>query len=173
MPTDVQYVRAVLATTPTRWLALADTIPTDLLSRAPFPGEWSALDCLCHILATEREVFPVRVRAFLAGQDLPAYDPDAAGALDGDGTPAQVAAELAGIRPFSLALLDGLTAEDMERTAYHAELGPVTLGEMLHEWAAHDLMHTVQGERALMQPFIVRSGAWRGYFRDHEVAGQA
>jgi len=40
---------------------------------------------------------------------------------------------------------------------------------MLNEWAAHDLMHTVQAERALMQPFIPGSGAWRVYFREHDV----
>ena len=44
--------------------------------------------------------------------------------------------------------------------ARHQELGPVTLEQLLHEWAAHDLMHTVQAERALMQPFI--EGADRG-----------
>jgi len=28
-------------------------------------------------------------------------------------------------------------------------------------------MHTVQAERALMQPFIEGCGPWRPYFRDH------
>jgi hypothetical protein len=50
-----------------------------------------------------------------------------------------------------------------------SELGVVTLGEMLYEWAAHDLNHTVQAEKALMQPFIAGSGLWRGYFRDHDM----
>ena len=35
--------------------------------------------------------------------------------------------------------------------------------------AAHDLMHTVQAERALMQPFVAGSGKWRGYFADHDA----
>jgi len=30
--------------------------------------------------------------------------------------------------------------------------------------SAHDLMHTVQAERAMMQPFIAGSGPWRPYF---------
>ena len=34
--------------------------------------------------------------------------------------------------------------------------GPSTRG---HTWAAHDLNHTMQAERALMQPFIAGSGA--------------
>ena len=37
---------------------------------------------------------------------------------------------------------------DLPHTAKHAELGIVMLGELIHECAAHDLSHTVQGERA-------------------------
>jgi hypothetical protein len=43
---------------------------------------------------------------------------------------------------------------------------------MLNEWAAHDLMHTVQAERAIMQPFIAGSGAWKVYFSDHIASGR-
>jgi hypothetical protein len=34
--------------------------------------------------------------------------------------------------------------------------------------AGHDLMHTVQAERALMQPFIAGCGPWQPYCADHE-----
>ena len=44
-----------------------------------------------------------------------------------------------------------LTPDDLKRRARHAELGMVSLGEMVHEWAAHDLNHTVQAERAIMR----------------------
>ena len=45
----------------------------------------------------------------------------------------------------------------------------ITLAELLHEWAGHDLMHTVQAERALMQPFIAGCGPWQPYFADHWI----
>lgn len=170
MVTDlIGYTQSVLATTPDRWRELVASLPSDLLERAPKTGEWSALDCLRHLLDTERWVFPVRVRAFLAGQDFPAFDPDAQGSHGGEEPATEVVEELALRRQESLALLAHLTPSDLDRTARHAELGPVTLGEMLHEWAAHDLMHTVQAERALMQPFIAGVGPWRGYFTDHDV----
>jgi hypothetical protein len=73
------------------------------------------------------------------------------------------------MRVASLELLARLTPADLSRTARHSELGSVTLEQLLHEWAAHDLMHTVQAERALMQPFIAGSGPWRGYFADHDA----
>jgi hypothetical protein len=57
--------------------------------------------------------------------------------------------------------------ESLARQARHQELGPVTMSELLHEWAAHDLMHTVRAERALMQPFIQGCEPWRSYFMDH------
>jgi hypothetical protein len=169
----LDQVQAVLATTPARWQSLTKALSHDLLARPPAPGEWSALDCLVHLLDTERAVFPVRVEAFLAGRDFPAFDPDAEGTkADPENSPADLALRFVHLRRASLALLAGLTDADLPRRARHAELGIVTLGDMLHEWAAHDLMHTVQAERALMQPFIVGSGAWRPYFADHD-AGKA
>jgi len=163
------HVLSVLSTTPERWRALAGTLDPDLLSRPPAPGEWSALECLQHLLATERDVFPVRVAAIMAGRDFEAFDPDAAGATSEPGDPAEVVAQFEALRARSLQAVTALTPGDLGRTARHAELGHVTLEQLLNEWAGHDLMHTVQAERAIMQPFIAGSGPWRGYFADHEV----
>lgn len=166
----IAHTRAVLLTTVPRWQTLVTVLPADLLAAAPAPGEWSAAACLSHLLDTERAVFPVRVRALLAGEDFPAFDPDAEGTPPEARDPAAMLTELTALRQESLALLRGLTEADLARTARHAELGPVTLAQLLHEWAAHDLMHTVQAERALMQPFISGVGPWRSYFADHVIA---
>ncbi len=162
--------RALLSTTTDRWRALAQAADLDLFARSPEPGEWSALECLQHLLDTEEHVFPVRVRCFLAGEDFPGFDPDAEGTLVGEASVAVAMVErFAEARAASLDLLAGLAAADLERTATHADLGLVTLGEMLNEWVSHDLCHTVQAERAIMQPFIVESGPWRTFFTDHDV----
>lgn len=167
----LQSVHAVLSSTPTRWLSLTEALPAELLTRPPAPSEWSALNCLQHLLDAERLVFPVRLQCLLAGQDFAAFDPDAQGTvLTGDQTPAAVAAQFAEIRAANLALLNQVTLSDFSRTARHAELGLVTLAELLHQWAGHDLMHIVQAEQALMQPFIAGCGPWRPYFVDHEIA---
>jgi hypothetical protein len=168
MDTIIQSVRSILAATPERWLSLAATVPADLLARPPAPGEWSALECLQHLVDTERWVFPARVGCLLAGQDFPAFDPDAQGTKpDVDQSPAGLANEFVHLRAEALRGLDLVTPADLARQARHSELGIVTLDELLHEWAAHDLMHTVQAERALMQPFILGCGPWQPYFRDH------
>jgi hypothetical protein len=160
----------ILAVTPARWSALCQDLSPELMRRRPLPGEWSALECLLHILDTEKFVFPVRLKAFLSGQNFPGFNPDEQGMRDIGQHPAELAAEFVLLRAKSLAQLRALTPIDLPRTALHAELGQVTLGQMLHEWAAHDLMHTVQAERALLQPFINESGPWRPYFADHDVA---
>jgi hypothetical protein len=168
MDDPIADIHAVLATTAARWQALTATLPATLLRRAPGADEWPALSCLLHLLDTERYVFPSRVRAFLAGQDFPAFDPDAQGTKDTGQDPAALAAAFAELRSASLALVAKLNVSDLARTARHSELGTVTLGQMLHEWAAHDLNHTVQAERALMQPFIAACGPWRPNFADHD-----
>jgi hypothetical protein len=162
------WTRSVLKTTPARWSHLAEELPASLLVRPPLEGQWSAVECLQHLVDTERQVFPVRVRYLLAGQDFPAYDPDSQGNRpDARLTPVDLAGEFARLRQGSLALLLDVRPKDLERRGRHQELGIVSLSELLHEWAAHDLMHTVQAERAIMQPFIQGSGPWEIYFRDH------
>ncbi len=170
MDNALPLIQSVLTTTPLRWQNMTTTLPKELLLRPPAPKEWSAVECLLHLLDAERYVFPTRIEAFLAGRDFAGFNPDTQGSkLNAERTPADVAAEFAQHRAASLKTLARLTAADFPRTARHGELGIVSLGEMLHEWAAHDLMHTVQAERAVMQPFIAASGPWRMYFKDHDV----
>ncbi len=168
MQNIIAYSRSVLEITPQRWLNLMEKLPTELLMHVPKVGEWTAVDCLLHLLDTERGVFPPRVGYLLTEQDFPAFDPDSEGTQAADDVdPRALAQEFANLRQDSLLWFDRITPEDLSKSAHHSELGKVTLGEMLHEWAAHDLMHTVQAERALMQPFIAGSGPWQVYFSDH------
>jgi hypothetical protein len=169
MDNVLTYSRAVLSTTALRWQRLTGTLPVDLLERAPAAGEWSAADCLRHLLDTERFVFPVRVRGFLSGAPLAGFNPDEQENAYAEQTPAQLADQFARLREENLALLAQVTPEDLTRASVHSELGPVTLGEMVHEWAAHDLDHTIQAERSVMQPFITGCGPWRSYFIANDV----
>ena len=163
---------AMLGATPARWIHLADHFPAALFTRPAGPGEWSARDCLEHMLTTETGLYPARLAAFLAGQDFTPFDPAADGGDYSAQTPVQLAASFAHQRNANLAAQDALTLDDLGRTVRHPMFGPVTLLQMLHSWAAHDLNHTTQAEDALMQPFIVASGPWRGYFKAHDRTPQ-
>jgi len=170
MGNQLEMVRAILSTTAARWSSLTENVPLEVLVRTPAPGEWSAMDCLCHLLDAERWVFSVRVQALLSGKNFVAFDPDTQGTHYTTQSPEQLAREFARLRKSNLVEFDQVTSGDLIRTAQHSELGTVTLGELVHEWAAHDLMHTVQAERAMMQPFILASGPWRPHFHDHDVS---
>ena len=168
MDTVLESMRALITTTPERWIGMAQALPVELLALPAADREWSALECLQHLVDTEK-VFQFRVQAFLTGRDFPAFNPDSDGSKPGAQTPLALAEEFARLRGESLLMLEKLSPADLERKARHAELGMVTLNEMVHEWAAHDLNHTVQAERALMQPFIQGSGPWKKYFADHRM----
>ena len=164
-------VKAILKTTSLRWLQLTKRLPDDLLKRKPAAGEWSLTECLIHMVDTEH-IFPARVEALLVGKDIPNFDPDSEGTKYSDPVPMQLLVEFARLRQAGLMVLERVTEQDFDRTAVHSELGTVTMRQLLHEWAAHDLNHTIQAERAIMQPLIIGSGPWRAYFQDHEYHAQ-
>jgi hypothetical protein len=169
MDHTLTWIKSVLAVTPETWRRLARELPPELLNLPPAPGQWSAVECLQHLIDTER-VFHFRLGCLLAGKDFPAFDPDKQGkAPDRSRSAAELADEFARLRAESFKALAAVGPGDFGRTVRHQELGPVTLREMVHEWAAHDLNHTVQAERALMQPFIAGCGPWQQYFADHRV----
>jgi hypothetical protein len=105
------------------------------------------------------------------GESRSRLNPDTLGTNNTTASPGKLAAEFADLRQASLPVLEHVAPQDFNRTAEHSELGTVTLGQLLHEWAAHDLNHT-QAERAVMQPFMQGCGPWRSYFRDHEVTNR-
>ncbi len=156
----------VLSTTAPRLVALATSIPDDLLRRRPLPGEWSPWEVLHHLLDTERLVFPPRIRAFLDGatiiQNVDQHDVQ----WDSTRTAAHIVEAFATLRVETLDLIATLTPGDLSRESEHSEYGPLTLGQMLHYYPAHDLTHLVQFERALIQPFLSGVGPWAGGVED-------
>lgn len=156
---------SILTTTPARWRSLVESAPLDLLLAQPAPGEWCALECLQHLVDTERLSMGVRLRALLDETSFPGFNPGQDGSKQ---TPTiGLAAEFEELRQKNLALFGQVSEADLAKEALHAEYGMVTMSQFLHHWAAHDLMHTVQAERALMQPFIQGCGPWLENYTDH------
>ena len=75
--------------------------------------------------------------------------------------------EFAGLRRRNLQELATLelTPADLARTGRHPELGPVTLGQLLATWTAHDLDHVMQISRVLGRQYSDEVGPWRAYLR--------
>lgn len=170
MSDALTQIRAILTSTPLRWVQLAESTPDTLLRLRPAPAEWSALECLQHLVDTERWVFPVRVEALRQELDVPNFDEHAQGSVGSEVQSIVVLAQtFAQLRATNLQMLAQVSMTEFERKSKHSELGVVTLGELLHNWAAHDLNHTIQAERAIAQPFIRESGPWQPYFVANRV----
>jgi hypothetical protein len=171
MGNKLEMTRSILETTPHRWISLVESCPEDLLQRSPSPGEWSAIDCLRHLFEAERDLLAVRLQHILEGRaELVPYDPDAPREPEPERSSREVLEAFLKLRRNSEQKLEGLEPEDLNRSSFHPEYGVnVTLEELLDLWAAHDLMHTVQAEQALMQAFIPGTSVWRPEFADHDV----
>jgi hypothetical protein len=167
----LKEIHAVLATTGERWQRLVETVPEGLLERAPAPGEWSAADCLRHVLAGERNMLDVRLAQFLEGATE--WVPSRPAQPDPSQPIAEVVAEFVRLRGEHVARIAGLTPADLDRTMRHPEHGDVTLGQLLSGWSGHDLQHMAQAEVAMLQIFLPGSGIWRRMFAhlEAEAAG--
>jgi hypothetical protein len=175
MDTTLTMTRSVLATTPQRWASLAESVPEELLQRPPLPSEWSAADCLRHLLTVERDLLGVRLRHILEGRaELIPYDPDASREPIAERSLQEMIADFLAARSETNEIVANLKPEDLDRSSFHPEYRvDVTLGKLLDLWAAHDLQHTVQAEEAMMQAFIPSTGPWRPEFADHDLENSA
>ena len=118
----------------------------------PEPGEWSANECVGHLIEAERRGFAGRVRRILAADrpDVPAilegWDPPAVAAARRDDlrSSAELAAEFAALRADGVALVRSLRPDDMPRVGIQPDVGPLRVDELLGEWVHHDRNHVRQ-----------------------------
>ncbi len=117
----------------------------------PEPGEWSANECVGHIMEAERRGFAGRIRRILeAPPDRPAqleaWDPPAVAEARRDHlrSASELAAELDELRADGIRLVRGLTATDLGRVGMHPDVGPLRVDELIGEWVHHDRNHVRQ-----------------------------
>jgi hypothetical protein len=164
---DLRRPVALLEKTPLLLETLLRDVPLGPCEWKPAPDRWSIAEVLAH-LADLEQVYGERGGRMLA-EDTPAlqrYDQASAPAA-GDysrGTAAQRLARFAAARHGTVALLKSVPALAGERGARHSELGAITLSQMLHEWASHDLGHLRQiAELYRAHAFHPHSGPFQEY----------
>src|SRR4051812_49245813 len=113
----LSWSKSILVITPARWLRLVQSVPLELLSVRPAPNEWSAIECLQHLVDVERDSFPVRIKALLAQQPFAAFNP-------GDQPPKPaptiaLADEFNQLRQETLNLLNQITEADLDNQSLH------------------------------------------------------
>jgi hypothetical protein len=112
----------------------------------PAPDRFSIAEVLAHLAHSEGHCYRARADRFLA-EELPEFEPDDAQMhLDRyrDSDPEEDFAHFEEQRETNVEFLRGLSAGEGVRKAKHKEAGEITLAQMLHEWALHDLGHVRQ-----------------------------
>lgn len=112
----------------------------------PAHDRFSIAEVLSHLSHSEGHCYRERLDRFLA-EDRPEFEPDDAQMhLDvyRNAEPEEDLAHFEDQRETNVELLRGLPAETGDRKALHRTAGEITLSQMLHEWALHDIGHIRQ-----------------------------
>ena len=159
----------LLRRTPALLDAWLRDLPAAWLDADEGPQTWSTRTVLGHLIEADRHDWLLRVRHLLQhGEAVPFAPFDRFSQLRQAPRPVGVLLdEFAACRRArldELAALD-LGERDLERRGRHPEFGPVTLGQHLATWVAHDLTHVAQITRVLARRCRSAVGPWAAYLR--------
>jgi DinB superfamily len=128
----------------------------------PAADRFSVAEVLAHLSHSEGHCYRLRVDRFL-NEELPALESDDAQMhldLYRDADPEDAFDHFEEQRESNVDFLRGLPAAAANRRAMHQESGEITLGQMLHEWALHDLGHIRQvAELVCARKYLPGAGA--------------
>lgn len=166
---------ASLRNTPAVLSSLLANAPETLLHSREAPDAWTPVQVVEHLIVAEQKAWIPRARSILSGeQQLPPFDRTEHLSRE-PRTVTAALAEFTELRSESLDELETLqlTADDLERTAIHKELGRVTLSQLLATWVAHDLSHLTQISRTMARQLHDAVGPWCAFLstlRDYPSA---
>ena len=135
---------SLLEKTPALLELLLRDLPQDLLQWKPAPDRWSIAEVLGHMAVIE-QLYEQRARRIVIedSPSLPPYVPPSESELQQ--TPARQHFEkFVALRRAFVFYLHGVPSAAAARAGRHHEVGTITLSEMLHELANHDLGHLRQ-----------------------------
>ena len=136
----------LLEATPAILRGLMSEISDEDARWKPAPDRFSIAEVLAHLSHSEGHCYRARVDRFLA-EETPELEPDDAQMhleLYKNGDPEEAFGHFEDQRETNIEFLRGLPAETGSRKAMHRAAGEITLSQMLHEWALHDLGHVRQ-----------------------------
>ena len=134
----------------------------------PADDRFSIAEVLSHLSHSEWHCYRARLDRFLA-EDRPEFEPDDAQMhLDvyRNADPEEDLGRFEDQRETNIELLRGLPAETGDRKALHRSAGEITLSQMLHEWALHDIGHIRQiAELVRARKYLAGAGPLGGEYR--------
>jgi len=136
----------LLSATPEILRALMVEISDEDARWKPAADRFSIAEVLAHLSHSEGHCYRLRVDRFLS-EKRPELEPDDASFhydLYRDADPEDAFDHFEEQRETNIEFLRSLPTSDGERIAMHKAAGEITLNQMLHEWALHDIGHIRQ-----------------------------
>ena len=134
----------------------------------PSPDRFSIAEVLAHLSHAEGHCYRLRVDRFL-DEERPELEPDYAQMwlhLYRDAEPEDAFDHFEDQRITNVEFLRSLPAGSGDRKAVHPEAGEITLAQMLHEWALHDLGHVRQvAELVRSRKYLAGAGPLGKFYR--------
>ena len=160
-------VLLTLERTPAVVRALLGGMP-DAIVTAPGAEGWSPRDVVAHLLSIHYAANVQRVRWMLDNDDPIVPNVDEHATLEASGMRAWPLARLLDeyetARAESMQWLGALTPDQLARSGRHASAGAITIADVMHHVAYHDLLHLGQITQMLYAPVEQRRGAMGAAF---------
>lgn len=165
MPYDLLQTVALLERTPATLNALLRDLPEFWTHSGEGPGTWTAFDIVGHLIHAEHTDWIPRATMIVQHGESQTFRPfnrEGQSEKSQGKTLPQLLDEFAAVRADSLLQLGAMKLQpaDLERRGRHPNFGPVTLGQLLATWAAHDLTHLHQLSRLLAYQYREAVGPW-------------
>jgi hypothetical protein len=153
----------VLASTPVVMRAMLAPLPATLVEQ-PGKGGWSARDVVAHLASRQSISITGRINAVLEqqGATMPGVPESLMDVKPYRSRPfAELLAEFEDGRADAVILLRRLTPDQLDWRGVHHGVGELTIAEVIHHVAFHDLLHVSQAAQLALSPLEPLRGAMR------------
>ena len=162
-------VLKILASTPEKLRREIATMSPKEMKTRPAPGKWSVQEILAHLDDVEEHGMRARIEAMIE-QDEPILLPfdqekRAVELRYHRKDPRRTLTRFGRQRQANLKWLRTLKPAPLKRKGMHQTVGEITAGEMIHEWAFHDLGHLKQILEVKRYALWPRMGNMRAFYK--------
>lgn len=165
---ELNSIISILKRTPRVLESILGELPDEIIRANEGPDTWSAYDVVGHLIHGEKTDWIPRTRIILSDDANREFEPFNREAMFEESKDVQLRVmlhEFALLRESNIEVLTDfhLSSEALKLTGSHPDFGEVTLKQLLHTWAVHDLSHINQISRVIAYQFRNDVGPWKAY----------
>ena len=147
-PLTLEQIASLLEAAESHVVAELESLGDELAGWRPAPGEWSANECVGHLIEADRRGFGGRIERIRSVDGVAEVGWDqvavAAARRDWERPVAELIDEFRTGRRAGIALVRSLRLDELGRHAVHDRAGVLTIADLVHEWVFHDRNHIRQ-----------------------------